>query len=119
MFFDAYAQHPFHQYIFRHKLNTETEIYIGETGRMLSVKEHLAGKRRGSLLTPLGRHRLEEHQGDDFDIKSKILAYESEIGARKILEALHIRERNPKLNNRNECIAITSELLPFIPFCGL
>uniref|UniRef100_A0A7I4YDF6 Reverse transcriptase domain-containing protein n=1 Tax=Haemonchus contortus TaxID=6289 RepID=A0A7I4YDF6_HAECO len=97
------------------------EIYIGETGRMLSirVKEHLAGKRRGSLLTPLGRHRLEEHQGDDFDIKCKILAYESEIGARKILEALHIRERNPKLNNRNECIAITGELLPFIPFCGL
>ncbi|XGW33958.1 hypothetical protein V3C99_018027 [Haemonchus contortus] len=97
------------------------EIYIGETGRMLGirVKEHLAGKRRGSLLTPLGKHRLEDHQGEDFDIKCKILAYENEIGARKILEALYIRERNPKLNNRSECIAITSELLPFIPFCGL
>ncbi|XGW24810.1 hypothetical protein V3C99_006346, partial [Haemonchus contortus] len=66
------------------------EIYIGETGRMLGirVKEHLAGKRRGSLLTPLGKHRLEDHQGEDFDIKCKILAYENEIGARKILEAL-------------------------------
>ncbi|XGW05094.1 hypothetical protein V3C99_015904 [Haemonchus contortus] len=97
------------------------EIYIGETGRMLGirVKEHLAGKRRGSPFTPLGRHRLEGHHGKDFDIKCKILAYEDEIGARKMLEALYIRERNPKLNNRNECIAITSELLPFVPFCGL
>ncbi|XGW34592.1 hypothetical protein V3C99_018497 [Haemonchus contortus] len=97
------------------------EIYIGETGRMLGirVKEHLAGKRRGSLLTPLGRHRLEGHQGNDFDIECKILAYENEIGARKILEALHIRTKNPGLNNRNECLTITSELLPFIPFCGL
>uniref|UniRef100_A0A7I4Z6L7 Reverse transcriptase domain-containing protein n=1 Tax=Haemonchus contortus TaxID=6289 RepID=A0A7I4Z6L7_HAECO len=96
-------------------------IYIGETGRMLGirVKEHLAGKRRGSLFTPLGKHRLEVHEGNDFDIKCKILAYENEIGARKILEALHIRERNPELNNRNECIAITGEFLPFIPLCGL
>ncbi|XGW07168.1 hypothetical protein V3C99_017015 [Haemonchus contortus] len=96
-------------------------IYIGETGRMLGirVKEHLAGKRRGSLFTPLGKHRQEVHEGNDFDIKCKILAYENEIGARKILEALHIRERNPELNNRNECIAITGEFLPFIPLCGL
>uniref|UniRef100_A0A7I5E7W2 Reverse transcriptase domain-containing protein n=1 Tax=Haemonchus contortus TaxID=6289 RepID=A0A7I5E7W2_HAECO len=96
-------------------------IYIGETGRMsgIRVKEHLAGKRRGSLFTPLGRHRVEVHQGNDFDIKCKILAYENEIGARKILEAFHIHERNPELNNRNECTAITSEFLPFISFCGL
>uniref|UniRef100_A0A7I4Z1V2 RecQ_Zn_bind domain-containing protein n=1 Tax=Haemonchus contortus TaxID=6289 RepID=A0A7I4Z1V2_HAECO len=70
------------------------EIYIGEKGRMMGIRleEHLAGKRRGSLLTPFGRHRLEEHQGRDFDIKCKILAYENEIGARKILETLYIRE---------------------------
>uniref|UniRef100_A0A7I4YDH9 Reverse transcriptase domain-containing protein n=1 Tax=Haemonchus contortus TaxID=6289 RepID=A0A7I4YDH9_HAECO len=97
------------------------QTYIGETGRMLGirVKEHLAGKRRGSILTPLGKHRVEAHQGNDFDIKCKILAYENEIGAIKILEALHIRERNPELNNRNECIAITGKFLPFIPYCGL
>ncbi|XGW34248.1 hypothetical protein V3C99_018241 [Haemonchus contortus] len=74
----------------------------------IRVKEHLAGKRR-RLLTPLGKHRLEDHQGEDFDIKCKILAYENEIGARKILEALYIRERNPKLNNRNHRAILISQ----------
>uniref|UniRef100_A0A7I4Z5C0 GIY-YIG domain-containing protein n=1 Tax=Haemonchus contortus TaxID=6289 RepID=A0A7I4Z5C0_HAECO len=90
------------------------QTYIGETGRMLGirVKEHLADKRRGCFLPPLRKHRVEPHQGNDFDIKGKILAYENEIGARKFLEALHVRERNPELNNRNECIAMTGEFLP-------
>ena len=59
-------------------------IYIGETGRPLFVrlKEHLASKRRRSLISPLGKHRSEDHSGNDFDIKCTILTYEDAISAR-------------------------------------
>ena len=100
---------------------TCSELYIGETGRVLSVrvKEHIAGKRRQALETPLGRHRSENHRGDEFDVKCTILAHEQEIGARKTLESFWIRHRNPAMNNRNECLLITSDFLPFIPLCEL
>ena len=96
-------------------------VYIGETGRVLSVRinEHLAAKRRQSLVSPLGRHRSEIHAGNDFDVQCTILAHEEEIGARKVLEAFWIRRRNPIMNNRNECLSITDEFLPFIPLCEL
>ena len=95
--------------------------YIGETGRSLSVRisEHMAGKRRESLMTPLGRHRREAHGGRDYSVKCSILAHESEISARKTLEAFWIFSRNPSMNNKNECLSITSDFLPFIPLCEL
>uniref|UniRef100_A0A7I4Z2R7 Reverse transcriptase domain-containing protein n=1 Tax=Haemonchus contortus TaxID=6289 RepID=A0A7I4Z2R7_HAECO len=95
--------------------------YIGETGRQLCVrvKEHLASKRRNCSIAPLGKHRREGHAGCDFDVKCTILAYEDSIGARKTLEAFWIRHRNPSMNNKNECINITGDLLPFIPLCEL
>ena len=97
------------------------ENYIGETGRVLGVriKEHLAGKRRQSVLTPLGKHRVEDHAGNDFEVRCTVLAHEDEIGARKTLEAFFIRIRDPKLNNRGEGIAVSNEFLPFISLCGL
>ncbi|EYC03619.1 hypothetical protein Y032_0092g2523 [Ancylostoma ceylanicum] len=96
-------------------------IYIGETGRTLGVriKEHLAGKRRASLVTPLGRHRNELHHGDDFDVKCIILAHETDISARKTLEAFWISVRNPPMNNKNECLSITNDFMPFVPLCEL
>ena len=96
-------------------------IYIGETGRSLSVRinEHLASKRRQSLITPLGKHRKEDHGGNDFDIRCTILALESEISARKALEALWIFARAPRLNSRNEQMSITSDLMPFLSLCEL
>ena len=100
---------------------TCSDTYIGETGRTLAVrlKEHLASKRRGNLLTPLGRHKNEVHAGNDFDIKCTILAYEKETSARKTLEAFWIRSRNPAMNNKNECLSITDEFMPFLSLCGL
>ncbi|EYC07870.1 hypothetical protein Y032_0068g178 [Ancylostoma ceylanicum] len=95
--------------------------YIGETGRPLHVRlnEHLASKRRESLITPLGKHRHDEHGGNDFDVRCTILAYEPDISARKSLEAFWISARNPKMNNRNEHLSITNDLMPFISLCEL
>ncbi|EYB86801.1 hypothetical protein Y032_0273g997 [Ancylostoma ceylanicum] len=67
--------------------------YIGETGRTLGVraKEHMAGKRRGSL-PPLGRHKNESHHGSDFDVKCIILVREADISVRKTLDFLYQSE---------------------------
>ncbi|EYC35109.1 hypothetical protein Y032_1148g3690 [Ancylostoma ceylanicum] len=96
-------------------------LYIGETSRALSVrvKEHLASKRRGSLVSPLGRHKNEAHGGNDFAVKCKILAREDEISARKALEAFWITVKNPEMNSKNECLSVTSDLLPYISLCEL
>ncbi|EYC26999.1 hypothetical protein Y032_0009g466 [Ancylostoma ceylanicum] len=97
------------------------DLYIGETGRTLSIriKEHMATKRRGNLTSPLGRHKVEVHNGNDFDVRCEILALESEISARKALEAAWIFTKNPGMNNRNECLSLTSDLLPFLSLCEL
>ncbi|EYC06837.1 hypothetical protein Y032_0073g732 [Ancylostoma ceylanicum] len=96
-------------------------LYIGETGRALSIriKEHLASKRRRSLTSPLGKHRIEAHDGNDFCVKCNILTYEAEVSARKVLEAFWIATKNPRMNNRNECLSITSDFLPYISLCEL
>ncbi|EYC20993.1 hypothetical protein Y032_0020g172 [Ancylostoma ceylanicum] len=95
--------------------------YIGETGRPLFVRvnEHLASKKRESLTTPLGKHRREAHGRNDFDVKCKILAYEAKTSARKALEAFYISARNPDMNGRNEHLAITNDLIPFLSLCEL
>ena len=95
--------------------------YIGETGRLLGIriKEHLAGKRRGNISTPLGRHKVEVHHDSDYEVKCVILAHETEIVARKALEAAWICSRDPPMNNRNECPSMTNELLPFLSLCEL
>ncbi|EYC37951.1 hypothetical protein Y032_0755g2082 [Ancylostoma ceylanicum] len=95
--------------------------YIGETGRPLCVRvnEHLASKKRESLVTPLGKHRREAHGGNHFSVKCKILAYEAQTSARKALEAFWITARNPDMNSRNEHLAITSDLMPFLSLCEL
>ena len=96
-------------------------LYIGETGRPLSVRvnEHMASKRRRSMISPLGEHREVDHVGSDFDVSCTILAIENEIAARKTLEASWMLTRNPRMNSRNEHFSITSDLLPFLKSCEL
>ena len=96
-------------------------FYIGETGRPLSVRvsEHMASKRRRSLVSPLGKHRQEDHNGSDFDVSCTILAIEHDTAARKTLEASWILARNPRMNSRNEHLSITSDLMPFLGLCEL
>ena len=95
-------------------------LYIGETGRPLGnrINEHMTDKRRKTQLSPLGRHRIETHGGDDFDIRCKILTYEKETSARKALEAFWT-VKNPAINNKNECLSMTSDFLPFVSSCDL
>ena len=96
-------------------------VYIGETGRMLSirVKEHMANKRKGNPGSPLGKHRIEEHRGDEFDVKCVILAFEADIAARKALEAAWIYTRKPSMNGKNECVSIASDLVSYLSLCEL
>ena len=93
-----------------------SEEYIGETGRplRLRIKEHLDGLRRSLISTPLGTHRRMCHNNEEFAVTVNILAHEAEIAARKTLEAFWILARNPKMNKKDECIAITNELAPFL-----
>ena len=79
----------------------------------------MASKRRRSLISPLGKHRVEAHGGNDFEVKCTILSHEREISARKALEAFWISAKNPTMNNKNECLSITSDFLPYISLCEL
>ena len=95
--------------------------YIGETARPLCVriKEHLEGKSSSRSSNPLGRHRAQAHNGVDYEVQATILACETEISARKTLEAFWIHIKNPKMNRREECPTITSELLPYLALCNI
>ncbi|VDL82204.1 unnamed protein product [Nippostrongylus brasiliensis] len=48
-----------------------------------------------------------------------ILSRESEISARKTLEALWIAVRNPTINRKEERVEVTQELAAFADLCGL
>ena len=93
--------------------------YIGERGRplCLRVKEHLAGMRRSKTHTPLGAHKVQSHGDSEFEVSVSILTLESEISARKALEALWILAKDPEMNRRDEQNSVTHELAPFIGLC--
>ena len=96
------------------------EEYIGETGRPLCIriKEHLDGLRRATTSAPLGDHRVHCHEGTLIEVTVSILAREPDIAARRTLEAFWIAARAPKINRKEECIAVTNELAPFADLCG-
>ena len=90
--------------------------YIGETIRPLCVriKEHLDGKSKQRRSSVLGSHRVTKHDGSDFDITVSILAQESNITARKTLEAFWINKKSPGMNRKEECLSITRELTSYL-----
>ncbi|WKY07103.1 hypothetical protein Q1695_006925 [Nippostrongylus brasiliensis] len=101
-------------------LSCEQE-YVGDTSRPLCVrvKEHLDGLRKSNPATPLGDHRVRAHANSCFSVAVSILARETEIAARRTLEALWIAARSPGINRKDECVAVTQELAPFVDMCGL
>lgn len=94
--------------------------YIGETSRPLCVrvKEHLDGLKRSNAATPLGDHRARSHANSCFGVAVTVLAREPDISARRTLEALWIAARSPGINRKDECVAVTQELAPFVDICG-
>lgn len=91
-------------------------LYIEETCRALKVrmKEHLASKRQGSLTSPLGGHRNEMRDKNDFSVICNILTCESEASAKKVPETFLVAAKSPRINNRNECLSIASGFLPYV-----
>uniref|UniRef100_A0A7I4XWM4 Reverse transcriptase domain-containing protein n=1 Tax=Haemonchus contortus TaxID=6289 RepID=A0A7I4XWM4_HAECO len=94
--------------------------YIGETGRPLicRVKEHLDGLKKSRPKTPLGDHRRHHHEDIEFGVSIRVLMREPTTSARKILEAFWINAKNLKMNRKEECLAVTNELAPFLDLCG-
>ncbi|VDO28952.1 unnamed protein product [Heligmosomoides polygyrus] len=93
--------------------------YIGETGRppCTRVEKHLDGLRRSNVSTPLREHRVRSHNGGMVDVAVTILARERDVTVRRTLEAFWIAARNPKINRKEKCIAVTQEL-PYVDLCG-
>ena len=84
---------------------------------LVRIKEHLDGRNRSAPGTPLGAHRRQSHNNLSFEVKATILSYERDTIARKTLEAFWIMARNPKINRKDECLAITNELAAFQGLC--
>ncbi|XGW34405.1 hypothetical protein V3C99_018349 [Haemonchus contortus] len=72
--------------------------YIGETARPLyiRVREHLEGKARSRPPTTLECHRLESHNGDDFEVIVEIVERGTQTAASETLEAFWVWVRHPK-----------------------
>ena len=84
----------------------------------IRVKEHLDGLAKSKTFIPLGAHRRICHPNSEVEVEVRILSYESEITARRTLEAFWITAKSPKMNKKDECIAITNELSPYQDLCG-
>ena len=96
------------------------EEYVGETRRPVCVRitEHLDGLAKGRSSTPLSAHSRLCHENATFDTAVTILSHEPQTIARKTLEAFWIASRNPKINRKEECVAVTNELAPFQTLYG-
>lgn len=55
-----------------------------------------------TVLIPVDKQRVEEHNRNEYNVKCTILAREADISSRKVLELFCILARNPRMNNRNE-----------------
>ena len=57
---------------------------------------------------------MEAYSGEDFEVKCTILSCETEISARKALEAAWIYSKNPAMNSKNECVSTASDLISLL-----
>ncbi|KAJ1363698.1 hypothetical protein KIN20_023612 [Parelaphostrongylus tenuis] len=71
-------------------------MYIGEKGRPphVRIQEHSVDKCNFKPNIPLGTHKIQTHEEDDFDVKVNILTQEHKTSARKVLEAFSIHSKN-------------------------
>ncbi|EYC41748.1 hypothetical protein Y032_0558g3424 [Ancylostoma ceylanicum] len=94
--------------------------YIGETERPLCIriKEHLDGMTRSRITTAHGGHRRHNHGNISFEVAVTISSLEPEIIAKHYIEAFWITAKNPKMNRKEECIAVINELALYQDLCG-
>lgn len=94
---------------------------VGETGRRLCtrVKGNLDGLIKCNAFTPLGAHRRLHRNNAFFQILVSILARESEISARKTIEAPLIAVKSTKMNGKDECNTTTSGPMRYLDLWGL
>ena len=62
-------------------------------------------------------HRVLCHDGNELTISVTVLALETETTARKALEACWIAARDPQINRKEERMAVTRDLAPFLDLC--
>ena len=93
---------------------------MGKTSRPLCirVKEHLDGLNKSKIFTTLGDNRLRCHGGTIFEGTVMTLGREPEISAHRTLESLRIAAKTPKINRKDECVALTRDPVSFVDFCG-
>ncbi|KAK6735650.1 hypothetical protein RB195_018711 [Necator americanus] len=68
--------------------------YTWETELCIRVKEHLDGLAKSKTFTPLGTHRRICQPNPEVKVEIRILSYESEITARRTLEAFWNRQKS-------------------------
>lgn len=76
-------------------------------GGGVRINGHLASKRPGSLLAPMGRYNNHSHRGKDFDAKCTFWLTNRNISQEDID------------NNRNECLLTKNASMPLVPLCEL
>lgn len=67
--------------------------------------------------TPLVEHRVQSHGCAMVEVAVTIVARERDATVSRTLEAFW-RAINPKISQKDGCIALTQELAPFIDLCG-
>ena len=93
-------------------------VYRGNRAPTLFPGEGALGwAKESDPVTALGAHRRQVHDNSEFGITVEILSQELRTSARKTLEAFWITAKSPKMNRKDECLAITNELAPFLDLC--
>lgn len=69
--------------------------------------------------TPKGEHGVQWNGGAQVKVAVTVLARCSDVSAGKTLEVFRIVYRNPKINHKDECVAVTERLAPLLVGFGL
>ena len=93
------------------------EQYVGESSRTLHVRlsEHLrfatSPDNKNYKDEALAVHYRQYHQGQIPQLSFKLLNSEPNTVSRKIIEAMHIQQLKPQLNDKDECVSVNRFLV--------
>ena len=93
------------------------EQYVGESSRTLHdrLSEHLrfatSPDNKNYKDEALAVHYRQYHHGQIPQLSFKLLNSEPNTVSRKIIEAMHIQQLKPQLNDKDECISVNRFLV--------